>query len=325
VSSELLRSVVFRSLGWEDPDVLLGPGIGEDAAIIRVGSRLIAFKSDPITGSVDEVGWLAVFVNANDIATRGAVPRWFIPSILLPYGSSESDLREICAQIGEAASEVGASVVGGHTEVTAGIPRPIVAGSMIGILEGDCYFTSGGSREGDLLYMTKSAGLEGTAILSSDSRITSKFGSAFRSRCKSLLKEISVVKECSILRRLRGVTSMHDVTEGGLLGGVWELAEAAGKGIEINLLSVPVLEETRKVCEVLGLDPFRLIGSGSLLFTAQPAAAPAIEAELSSSSVRFSKIGVISGDASRRLCKGLDGKTFEIGPPSSDELWKGLG
>lgn len=325
MSSELLRSIVFRSLGYEDPDVLLGPGIGEDAAIIRIGGRLIAFKSDPITGSVDEVGWLAVYVNANDIATRGAMPRWFIPSILLPGGSSESDLVEICSQIGEAASEVGASVVGGHTEVTAGIPRPIVAGSMIGVLEGDRYFTTGGSKEGDLLYMTKSAGLEGTAILSSDARITRKFGTAFRSKCKLLLKEISVVKECSILRGLKGVTSMHDVTEGGLLGGVWELAEAAGKGIEVDLLSVPVLDETRKVCEALGLNPYRLIGSGSLLFTAQPAAAPAIEAELSSASVRFSRIGVVLGAPSKRLCRGADGKTFEIEPPSSDELWKGLG
>ena len=324
IPNEILKKIVFENLGRTDPSVLLGPNLGEDAALIQLGRNIVAFKSDPITGSVDEIGWLAVYVNANDIATRGAVPRWFIQCILLPEGSAKSDLEAICQQIDSAAKEIGVSIVGGHTEVTKGIERPIVVGSMLGIVKDDRFFTSGGAKTGDLLFMTKSAGLEGTAILSSEPMIAKKYGNEFTSKCKSLIKLINVVGECMLLAGQEGVTSMHDVTEGGLLGGVWELAEAAGAGVSIDLAAVPVLKETEIICGELGLDPFRLIGSGSLLFTVEPASASAVEASLRSAGVRFSRIGEIKPAMESRSCRCLDGKVRAIGPPSSDELWKGL-
>ncbi|MDI9644520.1 MAG: AIR synthase related protein, partial [Candidatus Verstraetearchaeota archaeon] len=135
IPNSILKRVVFYQLGATDPDVMLGPRVGEDAAVVRHGGGMLALKSDPITGSVDEVGVLAVYVNANDVASMGAVPKWFLCCLLLPLGTSESDLKRICGQIGSAAEEVGVAVVGGHSEVTDGVTRPIVVGSMIGVVK----------------------------------------------------------------------------------------------------------------------------------------------------------------------------------------------
>jgi hydrogenase expression/formation protein HypE len=324
IPNEVLRRVVFARLGAEDASVILGPNIGEDAALIRISKDIVAFKSDPITGSVDEVGMLAVYVNANDIATRGAIPKWFIQCILLPEGSSTTVLKNICRQIDDAAKEMGVSIVGGHTEITPGISRPIVVGSMLGVVKNERFFTSGGAMVGDLLYMTKSVGLEGTAILSSDRRIASKFGGAFTSKCKKMLRLINVVKECMVLKDLKGVTSMHDLTEGGLLGGAWELAEAASSGILLDLKSVPVLEETSLICEVLGLDPYRLISSGAVIFTVKRGSETKAEEALREAGVRFAKIGEVNQASQGRSYLDLAGIRRTLKPPSSDELWKGL-
>ncbi|NHV60753.1 MAG: hydrogenase [Candidatus Verstraetearchaeota archaeon] len=324
VPNEILRDIVFPRLGTADSSVLLGPNIGEDAAIIRVGGKLVAFKSDPITGSVDEVGYLAIHVNANDIATRGAEPKWFLQCILLPEGSTLESLDKIARQMDSAAKEIGVSIVGGHTEVTPGIERPIVVGSMIGIIRNSRFFTSGGARPGDLLYMTKYAGLEGTAILSSDKRILSSQGESFVSRCKSLLALISVVKECRILREIEGVTSMHDLTEGGVLGGVWELAEAASIGVSLDLRCVPVLPETQIICEELGLDPYRLISSGSLLFTVTRGSEREVELSLKSSGIPFAKVGELLPPSEGRRYVDAQGKENTLEPPSTDELWRGV-
>ncbi len=324
IPSRLLKGTVFSRLGVSDPSVILGPSIGEDAALIKVGGEVLAFKSDPITGSVDEIGWLAVYVNANDIATRGAVPRWFIQCILMPEGASLSDLSAICAQIDAAAREIGVSIVGGHTEVTKGISSPIVVGAMIGTVGKRRFFSTGGSGAGDLLYMTKTAGIEGTAILASDERIIRRFGEGFAARCKALVKQINAVEECLVLSDLEGVTAMHDVTEGGLLGGAWELAEASSAGIRLELGNVPLLEETSAVCGELGLDPYKLIGSGSVLFTVKPAFAGNVEGALTSKGIRFAKIGEMTARRRGRVAVLADGSGRRMAPPSSDELWKGL-
>lgn len=324
IPNEILRRVVFGKLGAEDASVILGPNIGEDAALIRISREIVAFKSDPITGSVDEVGMLAVYVNANDIATRGAIPKWFIQCILLPEGSSTAVLENICRQIDDAAKGIGVSIVGGHTEITPGISRPIVVGSMLGIVKNERFFTSGGAEVGDLLYMTKSVGLEGTAILSSDRRIASKFGNAFTSRCKKMIRLINVVKECMVLADLRGVTSMHDLTEGGLLGGTWELAEAASSGIFLDLNLAPVLEETRLICKELDLDPYRLISSGSVIFTVKRGSESDAEAALRGANVGFARIGEVRPASQGRSYLDPVGVKCSLEPPSSDELWKGL-
>ncbi|MGQ9760060.1 MAG: AIR synthase family protein [Candidatus Methanomethylicaceae archaeon] len=324
VLNKILKEIVFPRLGTSDPLVLLGPNIGEDAAIIKVGNELVAFKSDPITGSLEEVGFLAVHVNANDIATRGADPKWFLQCILLPEDATVEDLDKISRQMDFAAKEIGVSIVGGHTEVTLGIDHPIVVGSMLGIVKNSRFFTSGGARAGDILYMTKYAGLEGTAILSSETKILSKKGEGFVRSCKSLLNLISVVKECRILRDLECITSMHDLTEGGVLGGVWELAEAASLGVYLDLRRVPVLQMTRIICGELNLDPYRLISSGSLLFTVARGSEHLVESTLKNSGIPFAMIGEMLPSSAGRSYTNIEGLRLPLEPPSADELWRGL-
>jgi hydrogenase maturation factor len=324
VPNDVLKRIVYDHLGKNDPSVILGPSIGEDAALIELGGKVLAFKSDPITGSVDEVGLLAVYVNANDIATRGATPRWFLQCILLPQDSSEIDINRIVSQIHDAARELGISVVGGHTEVTRGISRPIVVGSMIGTLPGSKFFTSSGAQSGDALYMTKGAGIEGTVILSSEGAVKEKLGVSFVSAAKALMPLINVVPECLALSAVESVSAMHDLTEGGVMGGVWELAEAASLGVELHLSEVPIMEETNQLCDALGLDPYRLISSGSIIFTVQPNGERTAEEALRVIGVPTSKIGRMVAPAEGRRYLDLHGRWHRLSPPSLDELWKGV-
>jgi hydrogenase expression/formation protein HypE len=324
VPNDVLKRLVYGHLGAADPSILLGPNVGEDAALIKHGGSVLAFKSDPITGSVDEVGALAVYVNANDIATRGANPKWFLQCILLPEDSSEAGLKRIMSQIDETAKELGISVVGGHTEVTRGISRPIVVGSMIGTVSGSSYFTSAGARPGDLLFMTKGAGIEGTVILSSEDKVRKKLGKSFERSAKALRRLINVVPECLALSAIDGISAMHDLTEGGVMGGVWELAEAASLGVEFDLSKVPVMGATRQLCKVLGLDPYRLISSGSIIFTVHPDKADAAEAALKGISTPCSRIGRMTPPGGRRKYCDLRGHWLPLSPPSPDELWKGV-
>ncbi len=322
IPNSVLKRIVLNQLGVVDPDVLVGPSIGEDAAIIKHGGGNLVFKSDPITGSVEEVGVLTVYVNSNDVASRGAAPRWFLGCILLPPESVESDLDKICRQIDSAAKELGVAVVGGHTEVTDGTTRPIVVGSMIGIVKNKRFITSGGSSPGDTLYMTKAAGIEGTVILSSEPRIARDLGEDFVRRCKSMLPKVNAVDECLILADLDCVTSIHDVTEGGVLGCAWEMAEASSLGIFVNLASVRVFDETAALCSALDLDPFRLMGSGSVLFTVMAGKEDSVESSLERAGILYSRIGMMRDPGEGRLFMDLDGRLSSIPPPRSDELWR---
>ncbi len=243
----------------------------------------------------------------------------------MPEGSSLSDLSAICSQIDSATREVGVAIVGGHTEVTKGIANPIVVGAMIGTVGNRRFFSTGGGAPGDLLYMTKTAGIEGTAILASDERVLKRFGEGFISRCKALIKQINAVGDCLALSALEGVTAMHDVTEGGLLGGAWELAEAASSGVRLDIGSVPLLDETSAICGELGLDPYKLIGSGSVLFTIKPAHADVVEDALRSKGVSFARIGELIPRRGGRVSVLADGTKRRMAAPGSDELWRGLG
>lgn len=324
VPNDVLKRVVYGHLGERDPSVMLGPNVGEDAALIDYGGKILAFKSDPITGSVEEVGTLAVYINANDIATRGAKPRWFLQCILLPENSSSVDLKRIISQIDEAAKELGVSIVGGHTEVTRGISKPIVIGSMIGTMPNSRFFTSAGAHTGDVLCMTKGAGIEGTVILSSEGEVRKELGKGFLKSAKGLRRLINVVPECLALSALEGVTSMHDLTEGGVMGGAWELAEAASLGVELDLSSVPIMDETKRLCRVLSLDPYRLISSGSIIFTVKPGEERATEDALSDIGVSSSKIGRMVPLKKGKKYRDLRGHLRHLSPPSPDELWKGI-
>jgi hydrogenase expression/formation protein HypE len=282
-----------------DPRVIVGPAVGEDAAVIEMGDRYLIAKSDPITFATDVIGYYAVVVNANDIATRGGQPKWFLATLLLPEQTTSVPLVEsIFAQIAQACQFLGIALVGGHTEVTYGLDRPIVAGHMLGEVEPAALITTAGARIGDVLLLTKGICLEGALIIAREraqdlSRLG--VGEAVIQRARNFLFEpgISVVRDAQIAIGAGCVHAMHDPTEGGLAMAVHELATAAHVGVLIEYQRVPVLEEAMLLCRLYGLEPLGTIASGALLIAAPPEDAMRIQQALQANKIRCAAIGRI--------------------------------
>jgi hydrogenase maturation factor len=258
-----------------DERVVLGPRVGEDAAVIDMGDRYLVATTDPITFVTEDLGWYALVVNANDVAVRGAAPRWFLATCLLPEGgASEDSVETLFAQLGAACRELGVSLVGGHTEVTHGLDRPLVIGTMLGEVGRDRLVTTSGARVGDALLLTKGIPLEGTSIIArarSAELSTRGHAEALLVRARGYLTQLSVVPEALLAVELAPVHAMHDPTEGGLATALWELAEAAEVGLTVEAERIPVLPEGRALCAEYGLDPLGTIASGALLLALAPA------------------------------------------------------
>ena len=321
-----LSRIVFRHTGAPNRRLLLGPALGEDAAIVRTQGKLLILTTDPITGAQENAGWLSVHVNANDIATRGAKPVWFLCCLLLPEHSGTGVLEQIMGQVDEAAREVSVTVAGGHSEITPGLHRPIIVGSMIGEITSGKYISTAGAKPGDKIVLTKTIGLEGTSILACDlgERLTHSLGDDVVQRAKRFSRRISVVNEAMIAVKTGGVHAMHDPTEGGIICGLWEIGEASRTGIVAEESRIAVAPETESVCDALGLDPLRLLSSGSLLIAARPANANRITKTLQRSGVAASIIGEITKPEKGRVFVKRDGTRVKLEPPARDELYKVL-
>ena len=251
-----------------DPRVVVGPQVGEDAAVLDFGDRYLVASSDPVTFTAERIGWYAVQVNANDLATLGSRPRWFLVTLLLP--DSDPALAEaILADVLAACAELGVTLCGGHTEITPGLDRPIVAGQMLGEVEKEQLVRKQRICPGDVVLLTRGVALEGTAILAREKaeQLAGRVDATVLGRARDLLFRpgISVVADALAAAAAASVHGMHDPTEGGLQGGLYELAQAAGVGLAVERARIPVLPETAALCRALELDPLRLIASGSLL------------------------------------------------------------
>ncbi|MEM2141958.1 MAG: AIR synthase family protein [Candidatus Thorarchaeota archaeon] len=321
----LLESVVLTRLGATDEDVILGPGTGRDAALVRVGNRLLVMSCDPITGSINDAGWLAVHVNANDIATFGISPSWFLASIMLPTGSSSDDLERIMGQINNACRDLGIAVVGGHTEVSHCVSRPIVSGFMVGVVHDGRYVTSSGARPGDRIVVTKSVGIEGTAILATDGReYLSKFMTPEQlDEAASLRNRISVVHDGVTAFRTGHVTAMHDPTEGGLAGALHEICDASRVGFRVDTSRIPVHPLTRRICDILRLDVLGLISSGCMLIAVKPDHVTDVVSALWEIGIPAAEIGEITGHIAERTVLTNEGEVH-LPRPETDALWEGL-
>jgi hydrogenase expression/formation protein HypE len=232
---DILKDVVFKNLGASRSEVLLGPSAGVDGAVLDFGSKNAIVSMDPITGAVERIGWEAININANDIATFGVEPAFFFSTIMLPEGADSKIIETISTQMHNAAKELGIAIVGGHCEVTPGIANPIVVGCIMGLTEKGNYVTAAGAKSGDKIILTKSAGIEGTAILASDreAQLAKTFNPALIESAKGFYNQISIVKDALTAYRTGGVHAMHDPTEGGILNGIHEMADAAGLGAKI--------------------------------------------------------------------------------------------
>jgi hydrogenase maturation factor len=323
----LLEELVFQFLGRRDSRVIVGPRIGEDAAAIDFKGRVLVIHSDPITGATNNIGWLAVNVCANDIATRGVRPRWLLVVMLLPENLTHLELKRIASQIGNAAKELGVAIVGGHSEITPGITRPILVTTALGETARKKLISTGGAEISDYIIITKGAAIEGTAILASEmsTSLESKVGRQIVQGAQGFIRRISVVHDALTATRVEGVHAMHDVTEGGVAGGLQEVAWASRVGINVYEEKIPVYDETKAICKALGIDPLRTIGSGSLLVVADSMKAAKIVSALERKGIQASVIGTVVDEKSGSCIVRRDGTKLDLSEPVKDEIWKILG
>jgi len=270
---EMLAGLLAR-LPTDDPRVIVGPRVGEDAAVIDFGDRFLVAKTDPVTFATDLIGWYTVNVNANDIATMGAEPKWFLATLLLPETADRDEIEAIFDQLADACHSLGVAAVGGHTEVTIGLDRPIMIGCMMGEVDKGKLLTSAGASAGDAIILAGAIAIEGTALLAreaADALRSKGMSEGALATARDLLFDpgISVVAAARAAIASGGVTALHDPTEGGLATGLLELALSSDVGLEIVRDEIPILDLTRAVCAALELDPLGLIASGSLLIATE--------------------------------------------------------
>jgi len=273
--------------------------VGEDAAVVDLGDRYLTLKTDPITFVAEDVGWYAVHINANDLATMGSVPRWFTAALLLPAGkASFSDAEGIFDHLVLACQSLGITLVGGHTEVTDSVTQPVLVGHMVGEVAKEKLVTTAGARVGDVILLTKGIAIEGTSIIAREQEevlLGRGHETSLVERCKDFAFSpgISVVDEALIAVERVMVHSMHDPTEGGVATGLHEIARAAGVGMLIEREAILVYEESETLCREFGLDPIGTIASGALLLTLDPKDAPALLGTYSDRGIPCRAIGEV--------------------------------
>jgi len=322
----ILQEIVFKNLGAQRSEVVLGPAAGLDGAVLDVGNKNAIVSMDPITGAVERIGWEAVNINANDVATFGVEPAFLFSCLLLPEDADSKIVEAISTQMNAAAKDLGIAIVGGHCESTLGLANPIVVGCIMGLTEKGNYVTAAGAKSGDKLILTKSAGIEGTAILATDRepQLSKTFSPIILESAKSFYSHISVVKDALIAYRSGGVNGMHDPTEGGVLNGIHEMADAAGLGVRIFEEKITIEPETVKICRFFEIDPLQLIASGALLIAAEPEVADNIVESLCKEHIYADVIGEFNSNPNKRLLMKPDGMADMLPRPVSDHLWMAL-
>ena len=293
-----------------DPDVLVPAGVGEDVVALDVSAhRVLVAHGDPITLTGGRIGHFAAMVNANDIATAGARPRWLLTTVLLPPGTSASEALALLDDVASSARDAGTPVVGGHTEITDAVTRPVVSVTALGTVRPEDLRDKRGMRPGDAVVLTKALAVEGTAVLATEAadRLRELGMSELElGRCLELLPQVSVAAEARIAAGFAGVRAMHDVTEGGLATALRELCVAGGHGVDVWADAVPVLPQTARVCALLGADPLGLIASGSLLVCCRPDDAGALVAAIRTAGTAATVIGEVGapGEGVRAFSQG---------------------
>ncbi len=323
VPPEVLEKLL-KHLGSESRRIIVGPGTGIDFGAVDFGDRFLVASTDPITGAVEDIGFYAVHISANDVAISGARPKWFLVTLLLPEGSDEVLPEGIMAEIDSEAKKLGVAIIGGHTEVSSGLDRPIVMGTMLGEVEREKLVRPDGAKPGDAVIMTKWAGLEGTSIIARERRdeLAGEFGETFVERAASLAEYISIVPEATIAAEF-GVDAMHDPTEGEVANGLHEMADSAGLGLRVYPEKIPVREETKAICEFYGLDPLALVGSGALLIAVKRDHARVLVERFLARGINAAIVGEFLAEGKRVAITRGDERPFPR--PETDELWKIFG
>lgn len=320
VSESILKRSVLKQIAGRRKEVLVRPGIGEDCSVIQLEEdEVVVLSTDPITGTSKNMGTLAVHITANDIATNGAEVIGILLTILLPPDSYESELKILIQEIEQVCKELNIENLGGHTEITSAVNQPIISVTGVGKVKKSQLIKTAGIRPNQQIVMTKWAGLEGTSIIAHEKEkdLLERFTQDFVNRAKQLIEYISVLKEAKIAATM-GATSMHDITEGGVFGALWELGVASSVGIEVDINKIPIKQETIELCELYHINPYKLISSGSMLIVIDDG--DELVKELKKSGISARVIGKVTKGKDRIVVNGEDRKYLI--PPKSDELYK---
>ncbi len=320
VSETVLKRSILKQIKHRRDEVLVGPGVGEDCSVLELGEdEVFVISTDPITGTTENIGTLAVHITANDISSNGAEIIGIMLTILLPEGYRESDLKNMMKEIEAVSESLNIEILGGHTEITAAVNQPVITVTGVGKMPKNQMIKTAGVIPGQEIVMTKWAGLEGTAIIAreKEAELLSKYTKDFIVGAQNFLQNISVVAEARLARAM-GVTSMHDVTEGGIFGALWELGEASGVGLEVDLKKITLKQETVEICEFYDLNPYQLISSGVMLMVTDKA--NELAEVLKKNGIPAAVIGRITAGNDRVVLNDVE-KRF-LAPPKSDELYK---
>lgn len=323
----LLKELLSRYC-IDDPLVKVGPHFGEDAAAIDMGDRYLLLTADPITFTPERIGWYAVHINANDIAAMGGTPRYFLSTVLLPEHSASTDMADrIFADVADACRELGCSAVGGHTEITHGLDRPIVSGAMLGEVAKDRLVTSAGAEPGDMLILTKGIAIEATAILAREKadEVSRELGGEFQEKAARFLEDpgLSVVPASRAACQYGTVHALHDPTEGGIANALWELAEASEVGLVVSDSEIPRYWESTRLAESFGINLLGAIASGALLIAAREPDTPRILDGLSEARINAQVIGrIVERKQGVKLMVGL--QNVDLPRFEADEIAKAL-
>ena len=320
VPEAVLKRAVFRQIHTRREEVLVGAGVGEDWAALQLGpDEVFVLSTDPITGTDKNTGELAVQITANDLASAGAEPVALLLTVLLPVTADEPLIRRLMREVDEACEKLHIQVVGGHTEVTAVVNQPVISVTGIGKAKKGHLVTTGGAGVGDDVVATKWIGIEGTSIIAreKEQELLERFAAPFVEEAKNFDRFLSVVPDAAAAVK-SGVTAMHDVTEGGIYGALWELAEASGVGLEIDLKKIPVRQETIELCEYYRLNPYQLISSGCMLMTAPDGRR--LVRDLEKAGIHATLIGRCVDGKAKKILNGED--TAYLERPKTDELYK---
>lgn len=321
VPENILKRSVFKRLTVKRPEVLVHSGIGEDCSVLAAGDEAIVLSTDPITGTAKDIGKLAFHVTANDIASSGAELIGILLTIIFPPNSTEEELKEIMRDVTALAETYHVEILGGHTEVSAAVNQTLVSVTGVGKISGDKVVRTGGLKAGEEIVVTKWIGLEGTSILAreKEEELAAHLPCGMIETAKDFAGYLSVLPESRIAMEV-GVSAMHDVTEGGIFGALWEMAAASGVGLEVDLKKIPIRQETIEVCEVFDINPYMLISSGAMLIGT--AHGSLLVEKLKQAGIHSAVVGYATEGNDRVILNGEERRFLE--PPKTDELFRVL-
>lgn len=329
INLKTFESFIMKRLGKKDDNVLVSPLTGEDASVIDIGAKkVLVIAEDPIFNipgqSLQMFGWYTVHIGASDVAVMGVKPKWMTYTLIMPPQTNESDFEEIVDSIHKTALELDISIVGGHTGYYPGFASPTIGGiTVFGTSDKNSYVTSSGAEPGNDVILTKGPAIEAVGILANlkDEELLNEYSPSLVNKAKSYAKKMSVVQDALTAMETGGVTSMHDATEGGVIGGLFEVSNASGVGMEINEDLFIYPEEVHKVCEYFKIDPIASIAEGSLLITSRPGYSDKILEQLKKINIDASVIGSVTDDISNRFIKRKNGKRVPLEIPAQDPFW----